>query len=127
MSNPKLTTLDSIYIPVKERTKSMNWFLQHFDLIVEGDHLKIGSTELFFLETMDETTTNFTTSAWQQEEKHYEMPAFCFRTENLRQLHEKLINGNVRVTEVISHSWFEEFDFYDLDNNKFKVWRPSEA
>jgi hypothetical protein len=126
MSKPKLTSVDSIYIPVKERLKSMNWFLHHFDLIVERDHLKIGHTDLFCLETIDVTTTNFTTNAWQQEEKHYEMTAFCFRADNLRQLYEELKSGNVRVSEIISHSWFEEFDFFDLDNNKFKVWKPSQ-
>ncbi|QGQ94680.1 hypothetical protein EHS13_07155 [Paenibacillus psychroresistens] len=127
MSKPKLTSVDSIYIPVKKREHSMNWFLQHFDLIIEGDHLKIGHTELFCVETTDERTTNFATNAWQQEEKCYEMPAFCFRSDNLRQLHEDLKNENVRVTEITSYNWFEEFDFFDLDNNKFKVWKPSEA
>jgi hypothetical protein len=53
MSNPKLILVDSIYIPVRDRIKSM--------------------------------------------------------------------------TEIVYHSWFEEFDFYDLDRNKFKVWKPNEA
>lgn len=126
MNGPKLTGIDSIYIPVKNREQSMAWFIRHFGLEVEGDHLKIGSQlEFFFLETVDETTTNFTTKDWVQGETRFEMPAFCFRAADIIRLFGELKEAGVRVGELIRHGWFSEFDFYDPDNNKFKVWEPN--
>lgn len=45
---PLLTSLDSIYIPVGNRERTMQWYVDHFGLEIEGDHLKIGHVEVFF-------------------------------------------------------------------------------
>jgi hypothetical protein len=37
-----LTGIDSVYIPVSNKQKSTDWFVEHFGLVVEGDHLLVG-------------------------------------------------------------------------------------
>jgi len=122
---PRLTQIDSIYVPVKNRKQSMEWFMEHFYL-EEDDHnrLKIGNLEVFFLETLDNSTATIKTKDWVSGDDHFEMPAFCFRTEGIRNLYDSLNSRGVKTESIQDHGWFSEFDFYDLDHNKFKVWEP---
>lgn len=52
------------------------------------------------------------------------MPAFCLRTDDIKNLYNDLNSNDVKTEELQDHGWFFEFDFYDIDNNKFKVWQP---
>ncbi|WP_372661029.1 VOC family protein [Cohnella sp.] len=54
------------------------------------------------------------------------MPVVCFRTSDIAGLYEHVRSNGIRVGEIIIHSWFREFDFYDPDGNKLKVWQPNE-
>jgi len=122
---PRLTHVDSIYLAVSNREKSMEWFKKHFGLIQDDtNRLKIGKDEVFFLETLDGSSTNIRTKDWIMGEDHFLMPAFCFRAENIRILYHDLNSNGVHTEELQDHGWFLEFDFYDIDNNKFKVWEP---
>ncbi|TMV50327.1 VOC family protein [Paenibacillus mesophilus] len=122
-TEPKLTSVDSIYIPVHNREQSMKWYIEQFDLEVEGDHLKIGNTELFFLETLEQQRLLFTTKDWKTGEDYYKMPVFCFRTTDIHSLYNQLKEKGIIVEDIVEHGWFEEFDLYDLDQNKLKVWK----
>lgn len=120
---PKLTSVDSIYIPVQNREQSMQWYIEQFELEVEGDHLMIGNTELFFLETLDQNRLLFTSKDWKAGEDYYKMPVFCFGTTDIHGLYNQLKGRGVVVEEIVEHGWFEEFDLYDIDHNKLKVWK----
>ncbi|NIK76657.1 hypothetical protein FHS15_001782 [Paenibacillus castaneae] len=103
----------------------MEWFKKHFCLEQDDENrLKIGHVEVFFLETLDDSTTNILTKDWSLGNDHFVMPAFCFRAEEIQTLYHDLVLNDVRTEELQDHGWFVEFDFYDLDNNKFKVWEP---
>lgn len=121
---PKLSSIDSIYLPVKNKEHSMAWYVNHFGLEIEGDHLKIGQVEVFFLETLSENQLTFTTKDWKQGEDYYQMPAFCFRTNDIEQLYKELKENDVEIEDLIAHSWFKEFDLFDCDRNKLKIWQP---
>jgi hypothetical protein len=122
---PRLTNVDSIYLAVNNRMNSMDWFKRHFALIQDDDNrLKIGNVEVFFLETMDRSSTNINTKDWVQGDDHFTMPAFCFRTEDIKSLYHYMESNDIRKEELQDHGWFLEFDFYDIDDNKFKVWEP---
>jgi len=54
------------------------------------------------------------------------MPVFCFRTSDIEALYEHVRANDIRTEDLIVHSWFKEFDFYDPDGNKLKVWQPNE-
>jgi hypothetical protein len=121
---PRLTNMDSIYLAVKSRDESMGWFKKHFGLIQDdSNRLKIGNVEVFFLETLDDSSTNIRTKDWVKGNDHFLMPAFCLRAEDIRSLYNDLKSNAVKVEELQDHGWFLEFDFYDIDNNKFKVWQ----
>jgi len=123
----RLTQIDSIYIAVKNRDKSMEWFKKKFGLEQDDkNRLKIGNDEVFFLETLDGSTTNIKTKDWVEGEDHFLMPAFCFKAEVIKTLYNDLKSDGVKTEELQDHGWFFEFDFYDIDNNKFKVWEPND-
>jgi hypothetical protein len=125
---PRLINVDSIYLAVKNREKSMEWFIKHFHLKQDDiNRLKIGNVEVFFLETLDESNTNILTKDWDNGNDHFLMPAFCFLTEDIMALYNDLLNNEVHTEELRDHGWFLEFDFYDLDSNKFKVWEPKKS
>jgi hypothetical protein len=122
---PRLTNVDSIYLAVKNRDESMEWFKKHFGLIQDDiNRLKIGNVEVFFLETLDESFTNIKTKDWVRGNDHFLMPAFCLLAEDIRSLYQYLKSNGIQTEELQDHGWFLEFDFYDIDNNKFKVWEP---
>jgi hypothetical protein len=52
------------------------------------------------------------------------MPALCFRTSDIADHHGYCVTSGIRTNALIDFGWFWEFDFYDLDGNKFKVWEP---
>jgi catechol 2,3-dioxygenase-like lactoylglutathione lyase family enzyme len=122
---PRLTHVDSIYLAVKDLEKSTEWFKKHFGLLQDDvNRLKIGNIEVFFLETLDGSSTNFTTKDWVEGHSHFLMPAFCLRAEDIRSLYNDLKSEGVQTEELQDHGWFLEFDFYDIDSNKIKVWEP---
>ena len=123
----RLTQIDSIYLAVKNRERSMEWFKKHFGLEQDDENrLRIGNDEVFFLETLDGSTTNILTKDWVKGDDHYLMPAFCFRAVDIETLYNDIKTNGVRTEDLLDQGWFYEFDFYDLDNNKFKVWEPKD-
>jgi hypothetical protein len=121
----RLINVDSIYLAVNNRVKSMEWFKKNFGLIQDDENrLKIGNVEVFFLESLDGSTTNILTKDWVKGDDHFPMPAFCFLADDIKTLYTDLKTNEVRTEEIQDHGWFLEFDFYDPDNNKFKVWEP---
>lgn len=48
-------------------------------------------------------------------------PSICFKTPDLVGLRQKLIDQNVKTTEISTHFGFENFAFSDVDGNWFAV------
>jgi catechol 2,3-dioxygenase-like lactoylglutathione lyase family enzyme len=120
----RLTGIDAVYIPVTNKDQSKQWFVEHFGLSVEGDHLLAGRQEIFLLECRQKQTLTFQTGDWVQEELHYEMPVICFQASDIIQLYEYTKKNHIQADELLDQRWFWEFNFIDPDGNKFKVWQP---
>lgn len=121
-----LTGIDGVYIPVSNRKQSEQWYIEHFGLENGGDYLLAGRQEVFIRERVDERVLTFRTKQWLDNGESYEMPVVCFRSSDIDGLYEHARSNDIRVGEMIIHSWFKEFDFYDPDGNKLKVWQPNE-
>ncbi|MBO9610467.1 MAG: VOC family protein [Paenibacillaceae bacterium] len=120
----KLTGVDCVYIPVTNKQEAVAWFVKHFGLVIEGDHLLAGRQEIFLLHADEQHPLYFETDDWLADEKSYKMPVICFQTDDILQLYKYLLKEGIQLEELHERSWFWEFDFYDLDKNKFKVWQP---
>jgi hypothetical protein len=81
-----LTGIDSVYIPVSNKQQSTDWFVEHFGLVVEGDHLLVGKVEVFLVHSNEDQPRNFFTVSWLKSGDRYEMPAICFRTLEIAKL-----------------------------------------
>jgi catechol 2,3-dioxygenase-like lactoylglutathione lyase family enzyme len=121
-----LTGIDGVYIPVTDRKQSEQWYIEHLGLENGGDYLLTGKQEVFLRERLDEQALTFRTNQWLDNGESYEMPVVCFRTSDIDGLYEHARSNGIRIGEMIIHSWFREFDFYDPDGNKLKVWQPNE-
>lgn len=53
------------------------------------------------------------------------MPVFCFKADDIGSLHKELTERKIEVEEIVEHNWFKEFDLYDCDKNKLKIWKPN--
>ncbi|RAV09193.1 hypothetical protein DQG23_39885 [Paenibacillus contaminans] len=120
-----LTGIDGVYIPVSNRKQSEQWYIEHFGLENGGDYLLAGRQEVFIRERVDERVLTFRTNQWLDKGGSYEMPVVCFRSSDIDGLYEHARSNDIPVGEMIIHSWFKEFDFYDPDGNKLKVWQPN--
>ena len=121
-----LTGIDGVYIPVSNRKQSEAWYIEHFGLEHGGDYLLAGRQEVFLRERLDQQVLTFRTNQWLENGESYEMPVVCFRTSDIAGLYDYARSKGIRVSELFEHNWFREFDFYDLDGNKLKVWQPNE-
>jgi catechol 2,3-dioxygenase-like lactoylglutathione lyase family enzyme len=121
----KLIGIDGVYIPVSNRKKSEEWYMEHLGLEHGGDFLLAGRQEVFLRERLDEQVLTFRTNEWLDTGESYEMPVVCFRTSDIDGIYEHLRRLGIRIGDLIVHGWFKEFDFYDPDGNKLKVWQPS--
>lgn len=121
-----LIGIDGVYIPVSNRKKSEEWYMEHLGLESRGDYLLAGKQEVFLRESLDENRLTFRTSEWLETGESYEMPVVCFRTSDINGIHEHLRTLDIRIGDFIVHNWFTEFDFWDPDGNKLKVWQPIE-
>jgi catechol 2,3-dioxygenase-like lactoylglutathione lyase family enzyme len=122
----KLLGIDGVYIPVTNRKKSEEWYVEHLGMERGGDYLLAGRQEIFLRERLDEQVLSFQTNQWFANGESYVMPFVCFRTSDVDALYEHIRTLGVSVGELIVHSWFKEFDFCDPDGNKLKVWQPNE-
>jgi hypothetical protein len=98
----------------------------HFGLVVEEDHLLVGKIEVFLVQSNEDQPRNFFTESWLKSGDRYEMPAHCFRTQDIATLYEYTQQHTIKTEPLTDYGWFWEFDFYDLDGNKFKVWQPKD-
>jgi hypothetical protein len=121
-----LTGIDSVYISVSNKQQSADWFVEHFGLVVEGDHLLAGKVEVFLVQANDDQSRNFFTKHWLKNGNQYEMPAICFRAQEIANLYKYAQQHDIKADPLVDRGWFWEFDFYDLDGNKFKAWQPKE-
>ncbi|NOU73435.1 VOC family protein [Paenibacillus sp. LMG 31458] len=126
MKKPALIGIDGVYIPVSDREKSEQWYIEHLGLKGNEDYLLAGKQEVFLRERTDNQVLAFKTNQWLASEQSYEMPVVCFRTSDIVGLYEHARSNGIRIEEMIVHSWFKEFDFYDPDGNKLKAWQPNE-
>jgi hypothetical protein len=46
-----LIEIDTVNIPVTDKKRSTEWFVKHFGLVVQGDHLMVGKQDVFLLES----------------------------------------------------------------------------
>lgn len=123
---PVLTGIDGVYIPVTNRQQSEAWYIKHFGLEQGGDYLLAGRQEVFLRERTDQQVLTFRTNDWLENGESYEMPIVCFSTSDISGLYDNTRSNGIRVGELLEHNWFREFDFYDPDGNKLKVWQPNE-
>jgi catechol 2,3-dioxygenase-like lactoylglutathione lyase family enzyme len=121
-----VTGIDGVYIPVSNRQRSEEWYIEYLELENGGDYLLAGRQEVFLRERLDDQVLTFRTNQWLDGGHSYEMPVICFRTSDIEELYEHVRSNGIRMEEMIVHSWFREFDLYDLDGNKLKVWQPNE-
>jgi hypothetical protein len=82
--------------------------------------------EKFLVQSNEDQPRNFFTESWLKSGDRYEMPAYCFRTQDIATLYEYAQQHTIKTEPLTDHGWFWEFDFYDLDGNKFKAWQPKE-
>jgi hypothetical protein len=82
-----LTGIDTVYISVSNKQQSTDWFVEHFGLVVEGDHLLVGKVEVFLVEANESQPRNFFTKNWLKSGDRYEMPAICFRAMEITKLY----------------------------------------
>lgn len=122
----KLIGIDGVYIPVSNRKKSEEWYVDNLGMEQGSDYLLVGRQEVFLRERLDEQVLTFRTSEWLDNGESYEMPVICFRTSDIDSLYEHLRTLDIHIGDLIVHSWFKEFDFCDLDGNKLKIWQPKE-
>jgi catechol 2,3-dioxygenase-like lactoylglutathione lyase family enzyme len=121
-----LTGIDGVYIPVSNRKQSEEWYIEHLGLEHGGDYLLAGKQEVFLRESLDQQVLTFQTNQWLDNGESYEMPVVCFRTSDINGLYDHVRKNDIRIGDLLVHSWFREFDFYDPDGNKLKVWQPNE-
>ncbi|WP_308634595.1 VOC family protein [Paenibacillus silvisoli] len=126
IKKPAITGIDGVYIPVANRKQAEQWYIEHLGLEYGGDYLLAGKQEVFLRERLDERALFFRTNEWLTSGDSYEMPVICFRTSNIDGLYEHAHSNGIRAEDMITHSWFKEFDLYDPDGNKLKVWQPNE-
>lgn len=100
--------------------------MEHFGLEHGGDYLLAGKQEVFLRESMDRQGLTFRTNQWLDNGETYEMPVVCFRTSDIAGLYENARSKGIVVGALLEHKWFREFDFYDPDGNKLKVWQPND-
>ncbi len=119
-----LTGIDAVYLPVTDKEKASAWYVEHFGLVIEGDHLLAGKQEIFLIESREHRPLRFETNVWLKEEERFEMPVICFHSSDIAQHYEYAVEKRIHVEELYDRGWFWEFDFYDCDGNKLKVWQP---
>ncbi|SEO31440.1 VOC family protein [Paenibacillus sp. OV219] len=122
---PALIGIDGVYIPVSDRKQAEEWYALHLGLERKEDYLLAGKQEVFLRERTDRTALTFKTNQWLESGESYEMPVVCFRTDDIDGLYDHARENGIRAEEMVVHRWFREFDCYDLDGNKLKVWQPN--
>ncbi|QHW30911.1 hypothetical protein GZH47_08625 [Paenibacillus rhizovicinus] len=122
----KMIGIDGVYIPVSNRKQSEAWYVEHLGMEHGGDYLLAGSQEVFLRERLEEEVLTFRTNEWLANGESYAMPIVCFRTSDIDSVYGQLRTLDIRMGDMIVHSWFREFDFCDPDGNKLKVWQPKE-
>lgn len=118
----KLIGIDGVYIPVSNRKKTEEWYVDNLGMEHGRDYLLAGRQGIFLRERLDEQVLTFRTSEWLDHGESYEMPVICFRTSDIDGLYEHLRTLDIRIGDLIVHNWFKEFDFCNPDGNKLKVW-----
>jgi hypothetical protein len=60
----KLIGIDGVYIPVTNRKKSEDWYIEHLGMEQGGDYLLVGRQEVFLRERLDQQVLSFRTNEW---------------------------------------------------------------
>jgi len=97
-------------------------------LLSPKGNVKLASGQgIFFLETKEKQTLNFTTHDWDEYDSNYEMESICFEVDEIKNLYAEMKEEEVRMTELKDTGgcgW--SFSFYDPDGNKYSVWQDNE-
>lgn len=105
------------YLPVSNLQKSLTWYEQNFGFERFGEmELRINpSVLLTLIETSDSNKFEI-----RQYGKSRPIIGFC--VSNVDDLHSRLKDAGITVTEIARHSWGSLFEFLDPDSNKIEVW-----
>lgn len=105
------------YLPVGNVQQSRDWYVRHFGFETFGDlELRVSPTVLLTLiETKDENKVEI-----KQAGKSLPVIGFC--VSDVAELHARLRDEGVTVTEIVRHHWGSTFEFLDPDGNKIEVW-----
>jgi catechol 2,3-dioxygenase-like lactoylglutathione lyase family enzyme len=120
----QIVGIDGIYLPVSDRKQAEAWYMEHLGLEHGGDYLLAGRQEVFLREREGREALVFRTREWLENGELHEMPVVCMRASDIDALYEHVRNAGIRTEAMIEHSWFKEFDLYDPDGNKLKIWQP---
>ncbi|MDQ6420578.1 VOC family protein [Paenibacillus sp. LHD-117] len=117
-----LEKLEHMQIPVKDLSKSVEWYVEHLGFSLRGkserdQHAFLTLPEgpmLMLWETKDESKANFIHNGQL-------MPVLLYRTQHIHQLHENLKRIDVEITFFQDEGFGWVLKFIDLNGNMWGV------
>ncbi|MFO1442253.1 VOC family protein [Bacillus sp. Bva_UNVM-123] len=121
----KLVRVGTIYIPVLDVKKSVNWYVENLDAILTYEDedkgiINLANVSVFLVKALENQVNSF-----QDVNDNMCFPV-TFEVDglnNLLILHQEFVQKGIKVGEIEDRGHAgNNFIFYDLDNNMFDVW-----
>lgn len=121
----KLVRVGTIYIPVLDVKKSVNWYVENLDAILTYEDedkaiINLANVSVFLVKALENQVNSF-----QDVNDNMRFPV-TFEVDglnNLMILHQEFVQKGIKVGEIEDRGHVgNNFIFYDLDNNMFDVW-----
>lgn len=125
--NPRpqlLDYIDTIYLPVKDKQETINWYEEKLGLTWNGICFNLGTGPTIMLVTAtDPESANLTYLTNDWEGTDYPMQLVTFKTSDIDTAHQQLTARGVEVSTLNTYdNNRKNFRFYDLNGNRFDVW-----
>lgn len=122
MADKLIECVDHVQLPVHNIDKATEWYSKVLRLeIMSAGWLKFAHGPVLMLHQ----TSKATKVSWQSED-HFPMPAFMFLTNNIKKLHEVLVENNTLMRMYQDEGFGWVIKFVDPFGNELGAYKPND-